>query len=254
MPITTHAAWLLPVRRGNELLMLKVSHEADERQGAVLLRWWDGNGAARVVEAEGDAILIERAIGDASLVAYAHEGRDDEATSILCDVANVLHAPRRKLLPELIPLHVWFRELEPVARTHGGALEHAAGIARELLANQRELCALHGDLHHANVLDFGDRGWLAIDPKRLYGDRAFDFANIFCNPDMDQPHLPVATRPDRFAARLDIVCARSGIEPRRMLRWIIAWTGLSAAWIMADGDDPAVDLAVAGLAAAALDT
>lgn len=70
---------------------------------------------------------------------------------------------------------------------------------------------------------------------------------------MDHPEPPVATRPDRFARRLEIVLARSGLDRRRLLRWIVAWTGLSAAWILDDGDDPAVDLAVGVLAQAALD-
>jgi len=252
-PIRSHAGCLLPVRRDGQPLMLKVSHEIDERQGAVLMRWWDGEGAARVIEADEDAILLERATGDRSLAAMARNGRDDEATAILCDVAAVLHQPRGKPLPDLIPLQVWFAELEPVARSVGGILTRSAAVARARLAAPCECCVLHGDLHHGNVLDFGPRGWLAIDPKRLYGDRAFDYANIFCNPDMDDAAVPVATRPERFAARLQIVSARSGIEPRRLLEWIIAWTGLSAAWIIADGDDPAVDLAVANLAAAALD-
>jgi streptomycin 6-kinase len=51
-----------------------------------------------------------------------------------------------------------------------------------LLAEPREVGVLHGDLHHGNVLDFGVRGWLAIDPKGLLGERGFDFANIFTNP------------------------------------------------------------------------
>ena len=42
---------------------------------------------------------------------------------------------------------------------------------RKLLAEPREVCALHGDLHHDNVLDFGPRGWLAIDPHALVGER-----------------------------------------------------------------------------------
>jgi streptomycin 6-kinase len=37
------------------------------------------------------------------------------------------------------------------------------------------------------VLDFGACGWLAIDPKRLAGERGFDFANIFTNPDLADP-------------------------------------------------------------------
>lgn len=43
---------------------------------------------------------------------------------------------------------------------------------------------LHGDVHHGNVLNFGARGWLAIDPRGLVGERAFDHANLLCNPDV----------------------------------------------------------------------
>lgn len=46
-PITTHAARLLPVRQAGVPAMLKVAVEEDERQGGVLMTWWDGHGAAR---------------------------------------------------------------------------------------------------------------------------------------------------------------------------------------------------------------
>jgi streptomycin 6-kinase len=52
--------------------------------------------------------------------------------------------------------------------------------------------ALHGDLHHENVLDFGERRWLAIDPHGLHGERFFDFANIFTNPDLMIPVIASA--------------------------------------------------------------
>jgi streptomycin 6-kinase len=35
---------------------------------------------------------------------------------------------------------------------------------------------------------------LAIDPKRLVGERGFDYANIFCNPDRH-----TATSPQRLS-------------------------------------------------------
>jgi hypothetical protein len=38
-------------------------------------------------------------------------------------------------------------------------------------------------------------GWLAIDPKGLVGERGFDFANIFTNPDLDNPTRPLARCP-----------------------------------------------------------
>ena len=117
----------------------------------------------------------------------------------------------------------------------------------------REIVVLHGDLHHDNMLDFGVRGWLAIDPKRLVGERGFDFANIFTNPDLADPTRPVSTEPGRFARRLEVVAEAARLERERLLRWILAWTGLSAAWYLGDGDSAAIDLQVAKLAAAELD-
>lgn len=46
------------------------------------------------------------------------------------------------------------------------------------------VAALHGNLHHDNALNFRARGWLALDPKQLVGERGVDFANIFTNPDL----------------------------------------------------------------------
>lgn len=171
-PIVTHAARLLPVLHRGQPAMLKVSHEEDEKQGGVLMRWWDGHGAARVLAHDDEAIVLERATGGRSLAEYARNGRDDEATRIICGVLQELHAPRAKPLPELRPLESWFADLWPAARARGGILAESARHARALLDSQRDLAVLHGDAHHDNILDFGARGWLVIDPKRLYGERS----------------------------------------------------------------------------------
>ena len=246
-PIVTRSSRLLPVRRHGAPAMLKVAVAAEERFGGALMAWWDGKGAARVLEQDGDAILLERATGKASLAGLAREGRDDEATRILCGVAATLHAPRDKPLPDLVPLPRWFAALEPAAATRGGILAAAATASRALLAAPREVGVLHGDIHHGNVLDFGPRGWLAIDPKRLVGERGFDHANLFCNPD----HA-TATDPGRFARRVKVVSRAAGLERGRLLRWILAWAGLSAAWLIGDGASPGTALAVAELALAEL--
>jgi len=38
-----------------------------------------------------------------------------------------------------------------------------------------------------------------------------------------------------------------------MLQWVLAWSGLSAAWSLADGASPATALVIAAIAAAQLD-
>jgi streptomycin 6-kinase len=253
-PIVTRAARLLPVMRRGEPAMLKLSFEKDERLGGAVMEWWDGDGAGRVLAREEHALLLERASGLASLSDMARTGQDDEACRILCSTAARLHAPRAKALPDLTPLAQWFRELAPAARAHGGILARCAQTAETLLRDQRELVVLHGDLHHDNVLDFGARGWLAIDPKHIMGERGFDFANIFTNPDLADPTRPVAAEPGRFARRLEIVAQAAKLDRLRMVSWILAWTGLSAAWSLGDGDPMAeIDLHIARLAAVEID-
>jgi len=88
---------------------------------------------------------------------------------------------------------------------------------------------------------------------RLIGERGFDYANIFTNPDLSDPTLRVATLPERFQQRLTLVTEKSGIERRRLLHWIIAWCGLSAVWFIEDGLSPEIDFRVAELAIAELD-
>lgn len=250
---TTHSSTLLPVRWRGEAAMLKLAHETEERHGAALMRWWDGVGAARVHASDAKAILLERAEGVRSLSDFARAGRDDEATRIICAVIATLHRERdAPPPPNLIPLDRWFDELIAAAPVHGGILPTCARTAQRLLAMPREQTVLHGDIHHDNILDFGPRGWLAIDPKRLIGERAFDYANLFCNPDLSDLTRPVATRAGVFGRRLEIVCAQARLERRRMLEWILAWTGLSAVWFISDGEEPETDLHIARLAAAEL--
>jgi streptomycin 6-kinase len=246
-PIITRSSDLLPVRRAGVPAMLKIAREAEERRGAILMAWWGGEGAARVLAHDGDALLLERATGERSLAEMARNGRDDEASRIICAVAAKLHAPRGTPPPALVPLSRWFAELAPAAARHGGILCEADATARALLATPQDIGVLHGDIHHGNILDAGPRGWLAIDPKRLIGERGFDFANIFCNPD-----IAVATAPGRLARQSHVVAEAAGLERRRLLQWILAYAGLSAAWFLGDGVHPELDLKVAELAIAEL--
>ena len=228
--------------------MLKIATEAEERSGAESMVWWGGDGSARVLAHEGNGLLLERAQGDVSLAEMVWDGRDDEARRIMCSVAARLHAPRNDPPPRsLVSLMRWFAELEPAASRYGGILSQAAEAARGLLEESRDVVVLHGDIHHGNILDFGSRGWLAIDPKHLVGERGFDFVNILRNPDAQ-----IALAPGRFSRQATVVAEAARLDRVRLLQWTLAFAGLSAAWILADGDTPELDLAGAALAATEL--
>lgn len=249
-PIRTHSSDLLPVRHGGQPAMLKIPRDAEEKFGGMMMQWWNGDGAARVYAHDEEALLLERACGPRSLAHMARNGRDDEATRILCETLERLHAPRAAPAPaDLVPLRTWFADLETHARSHGGVLVRSWEIVQELLAQPREVMPLHADIHHENVLDAGaERGWIAIDPKRVIGERGFDFANLFTDPDEE-----TALAPGTFERRLALVVEHGRIERRRLLQWIAAFQGLSAAWFIIDDDECEKEFEIIRKALAELD-
>ena len=249
-PIITPGSRLLQVRQGATPGMLKVALDDDEKFGNLLMTWWDGDGAAQVYAHAGDALLLERAEGSRSLLHMALHGEDDEASRIICAAVARLHVPRPAPCPPLVDMRQWFRSLPQAARLHGGMFQHSLDAAEYLLSTPQDEGVLHGDIHHNNILDFGPRGWLAIDPKRVMGERTYDYANLICNPD-----LPSATDPARFTRQVALVADVAGLERERLLQWVLAFAGLSAAWFMEDDLRQSAEsqLQVAKLAALALD-
>ncbi|HXQ12555.1 MAG TPA: aminoglycoside phosphotransferase family protein [Caulobacteraceae bacterium] len=245
---TKFGSRLMPVRAGGAAAMLKVAGHPEEENGGVLMAWWRGDGAARVLQIEGPAILLERLSGERDLATMARSGEDDAATRVLCDTAMRLHAPRSGPPPAtLVPLDRWHDSLAQAAASRGGLFAEAWRVARDLLAQPREAVVLHGDLHHGNVLDGGPRGWLAIDPKGLIGERGFDYANLFRNPDAE-----IALKPGRLARQARIVAETAALEPGRLLAWVFTYAVLGAAWSLEGGHDAdaAVGLQIAEIAKA----
>lgn len=246
-PIVTPTSRLLPVCAGRVRAMLKIAVLEEERLGNLVMNYWSGDGAAAVLARGQNAILMERAERSPSLADVARNRGDDEASRIICTVLAKLHAPKSRPPPGLPPLTAWFEVLRCAGQEKGEILRVAATTASSLLASQQDTVVLHGDMHHGNVLNFGSRGWLAIDPKGLVGERYFDYANIFCNPDDE-----TATRPGRLARQVRVVADAAGLQRNRLLAWILAWAGLSAAFLLDDERPADSALRVAELAVAEL--
>lgn len=239
---------LQPVLWEGRQAMLKVCLNKEELRGFRLLECWEGKGAVRVFRYNAKAILMERASGGRSLKQMVLSGKEDEANRIICAVVDELHSTSCSILPDLVPLPVWFRSLETAAGREGGFFARGHAAAEELLAAPQDPAALHGDIHYENILDGGARGWLVIDPKGLAGERGFDYANIFCNPD-----LSTAGSPERLSRQVRLIARLARIEVERLLRWIIAWSALSASWMLEDGNDPVLPITVGGIAEKELD-
>ncbi len=239
---------LQPVRWRGQPAMLKLSEDPPEQQAGALMAWWAGAGAAPVFAHDAHALLMARAPHGTSLAHMAIEGDDHHATAHLCAAAAQLHQARATPRPALTPLTQWFAPLIQNGAAQSALLARSARTAQTLLDSARDPVALHGDLHHGNLLDFGAAGWLAIDPKGLYGERGFDYANLFCNPEGATLLVRQA-----FGARLQQVSEAAALQPQRLLQWVLAWSGLSALWHLEDGESADHALAIAQQAATSLD-
>jgi streptomycin 6-kinase len=217
--------------------------EVEEARGADYLQALDGQGAVRVLARDGSAILMEWC-GGPSLGDLVRAGQDEAATEVLCDIIQTLHTATRGPC-DLQPLDARFLPL--TTSRSSGDLAAAADLARALLASTLRAVALHGDLHQDNIL-LGPRGWLAIDPKGVLGDPAYEPANAFRSPGGAGDLL---FRPERIAHLADRFSQRLSLPRHRLLGWAAAHCALSTFWSREAGQDITEDLRLLPLLLAA---
>lgn len=231
----TVAGTVYEVRRtGGEtdiVKLLKPKALEDSRRGADFLDWRDGIGAIRLIARSDDALLMEHA-GGVTLRDHLVAHGDREATQIAAEVLLDYHRPTETPFPSsLQPLDRYFASLFLKAEADRRAgIEspyiEAASLAETLLADQREVKPLHGDLHHENIM-LGPRGWLIIDPAGLIGDAALDVANMFSNP-LDR--FDLTRSEERIASMAEVFADTLKRDVRTILRYAFAYGCLSAAW------------------------
>lgn len=228
------------VVHGAETCVLKLlaPAETEEQRGALSLRYFDGHGAVRLLRHDQRAQLLEYAAGD-PLVTLVERGEDERATRIIAGVLAQLHGvPRDAPYDGLVPLERWFGALfeQAAADRQAGAATifmRGAAVAKRLLADARDVRALHGDIQHYNIRQ-SPRGWLAFDPKGLVGERTYDCANALCNPgfpDLVHNEARLLTNAATLAETL-------ALDPWRVLAFTYAWCSLNASrWLKLGGDD-----------------
>ena len=226
------------VRADGTAAVLKLSFpDAEFRAEAEALRLFDGRGAVRLLELDPDhgAMLLERLEPGVPLTSVRD---DEEATSIAADVLGELWRPAPPDHP-FPTVADWARGLARLRRNFGGGtgplpaplVERAEALFAELLDSQAEPVLLHGDLHHYNVLAAGRRPWLAIDPKGVVGEPAYDTGALLRNP----AELLGTPRPGKaLERRLDLLCERLDLDRARVAGWGMSQAVLAAYWSWED--------------------
>jgi len=233
--------WMVPaLREDGAPAVLKLSFPGDEEfeTEAAALAAFGGRGACRLLGLDLDrgAMLLERLQPGRPLTAV---GDDEEATAVAAGVMKTLWrpAPPDQGFPTVSD---WSRGFERLRRRfYGGTgpmpeklVGEAETLFGELLASEDDLLLLHGDLHQENILSAGRRAWLAIDPKGVVGEAAYDTAALLHNP------VGALDAPDPkglLERRLDVLSGELGLDRARLRAWGLAQAVLAAYWGLEDG-------------------
>lgn len=198
-----------------------------EEHAAALYHLWNGQGAARLLQAGANLLLLEWMDGP-DLTHLPNKGKDTEACEIIAMTAQKLHrfTPSKDLskLGELLsPL---LTDTGPDTDIH-----RAKELAKAKLADPKEPAVLHGDLHHENIRQ-SSRGWLAFDPKGVWGDPVYDVARAMLNPIGISEGLAT---PALMQTRADCYARAFGVESRTVLEWACIDAAISVIWAEQDG-------------------
>jgi len=237
------------------VLKLGVPADRELRSEADALRLLDGGGAVRLLDADLDrgAVLLERCEPGTTLTALVMNDDDQRATAAAGAVLAALRRPAPREHP-FVTQEDWGRGLARHRAAHQGTagplpsarLAEAERRFAELCATTTQRVVLHGDLHHDNVLAAQRTPWLAIDPKGVVGDPAYEPGALLRNPwnlllALPDPGGVLDRRIDQLAEQLDL-------DRERIRGWAFAQAVLSAVWSLEDhGEASAFALACADL-------
>ncbi len=204
------------------------------------LRLYDGRGIVRLLDADRDQgiLLLERLKPGTTLLSIADDD-DERATSIAAQVMQQLWmpAPPGNTFPPVARWALGMKRLRDHFDGGCGPLPTALVVMAEtlfdeLLGSMAEPVLLHGDLHHQNILAAERSPWLALDPKGLIGEPAYEVGALLRNS-MPQPFS--APRSKRvLARRVDRLAEELGFERARLVGWGVAQAVLSAWWCIED--------------------
>jgi streptomycin 6-kinase len=205
-------------RRGVPCVLKIAGPDHDATDEALALEAWNGNGAARLLEADREhgALLLERLDSDRTL-----------RTAELATAAEVAGSLIRELAvpaPAGLPLLADIAAQKPgILRRRQGALgepvpgrwiDIACGLARDLATDPGSQL-VHSDLHYDNILAGSRRPWLAIDPKPVTGNPERSVAELMWD------RIDDATQPQEVHALFAALTRTGMLHPDRARAWTI---------------------------------
>ncbi|MDX1666531.1 MAG: aminoglycoside phosphotransferase family protein [Saprospiraceae bacterium] len=220
-------------RAGGSQAVLKIGHPHEPE----LLREMEALGhfghvnMVRLLERDSwlGAMLLER-LQPGTTLRHVRAKDDERATRLAAGLIGDMTAPipENSSFPDIAEWGAILSEpgeLSAAPFPYADTIGRAKNLLSELQLPSGKRKLLHGDLHHANILLDQDRGWVAIDPKGVVGDPAFNFARFIHNFWEETPDRDLVER------RLVILSEYSAYPVDRLAAWAYVDFVIGRCWI-----------------------
>lgn len=227
---TTPTSHVYKVKLDNKAHILKIYTELGrscESDAPYFFQHCNTSKTVKVIKFDENAMLMEYINGP--MLKSLVDINDEQATQIIGRTLKTIHKSEQNHFHPFETLERRFLALFSHAEKPNAheIISRGALLAKNLITNQTEICLLHGDMHHENILQREDGTWAAIDPQPLIGDRAYDCANTLHNPDK-MPHL--TENKERLLKQAKLLAGILGIDPQRIIDYAFVHGCLSACW------------------------
>jgi len=220
---------------------------------AAALQCYAGRGAVSLLESDAElgVMLMERINPGRTLLELSNGQYEEWVVSAAAQAIRALRCPP-PAEHSFRSVSDWAKGFERLREQFDGGtgpfptilVEEAETLYKDLLASPGEAVLLHGDLHHENILESRQGGYVAIDPKGIIGEAEYEAGAFLRNP------MPDILNGDGFVRfhtrRIQQLADELELDRRRVRDWAVAQAVLSAWWTYEDreeGWEPTIRLA-----------
>jgi len=230
----TPTSHIYRAKQKNQSCVLKIYTEAGrefESNGPIFLQACKSSKAVvDVIDFDKNACLLDYIDGH-ELLTLVHDGKDNEATKIIAQTLQKIHTTPIPKNYNFKTTNQQFKALIEHPTDAPDIIHRGKNFLQSLKFNSKEICLLHGDTHHKNIMHQSQKGWIMLDPQGLVGDRAYDCANTLHNPHK----MPELTEDkNRLLRQAHILGNGLNINPQRIIDYAYIHGCLSSCWTKMD--------------------
>lgn len=195
---------------------------------AMALKWFAGNACPNLLcYDDWNGVILQEQIFPAVHIIDVFKDQDMEAIKCCVEVIKRLHHAPLEDASKHQSLISYFGPLFSPVEFPAVDIEYFRGMVRWLISTMKNPVLLHADLHHRNIILRGEDDWIAIDPRGVVGEVAYEAAPFVCCYQLPR----VKTKADWAAVlrdRVELFSELLQVDKTRLQAWVTVFAARKA--------------------------